>query len=69
MTLCPYCGEFQPTTGCPVPGCGGFVCPCSGRCNRAESFDPAAHAAAQAPAPPSPEARLAPEAPARAGRF
>ncbi len=44
MTLCPYCDQFQPTTGCPVPQCGGFVCPCSGRCNRQERFSPAAHA-------------------------
>ena len=48
VTLCPYCDQFQPTTRCPVPGCGGFVCPCSGRCNRAEHWDPAAHAAADA---------------------
>jgi 5-methylcytosine-specific restriction endonuclease McrA len=45
MTLCPYCGEFQATTKCLVPGCGGLVCPCSNRCNRSERFDPESHAA------------------------
>jgi hypothetical protein len=45
MTLCPYCNKFQPTTGCRVPRCGGFVCPCSGRCNREEKFSPGEHAA------------------------
>lgn len=44
MTLCPYCNQFQPTTPCTVPRCGGYVCPCSGRCNRQERFSPAAHA-------------------------
>jgi hypothetical protein len=34
MTLCPYCDTFKPTTLCLVPGCGGFVCPSDGRCNR-----------------------------------
>ncbi len=44
MTLCPYCNMFQATTNCQVPHCGGFVCPCSGRCNREEKFSPDAHA-------------------------
>ena len=44
MTLCPYSNKFQPTTRCQVPHCGGFVCPCSGRCNREEKFSPDAHA-------------------------
>jgi hypothetical protein len=43
MTLCPYCDEFQSTTPCSVPLCGGFVCPCSGRCNREERYNPLAH--------------------------
>src|SRR6266699_3218071 len=45
MTLCPYCDRFQPTTACRVPRCGGFVCPCSGRCNREEKFSTAEHIA------------------------
>ena len=45
MTLCPYCNQFQPTTNCQVPHCAGFVCPCSGRCNREEKFSPDEHAA------------------------
>jgi hypothetical protein len=53
----------------PVPGCGGFVCPCSDRCNRAESFDPAGHEAAKNPAKSGPEARLAAEMDATTGRF
>lgn len=43
MTLCPYCDQFQATTICLVPRCGGYVCPCSDRCNREEKFNPAAH--------------------------
>jgi len=49
MTLCPHCGKFQRTTRCPVPRCGGFICPCSGRCNRADHYDLATYMAADDP--------------------
>ncbi len=61
MTLCPYCNKFQPTTRCQVPHCGGFVCPCCSRCNRAEKFSPAAHAALGQQAAPHANGRLSPD--------
>jgi hypothetical protein len=48
MALCPYCDQFQPTTGgCQVPGCHGFICGSCGRCNRSDWFDATAHAKAE----------------------
>ena len=43
MTLCPYCSQFQATTICLIPRCGGYVCPICRQCNREEKFNPAAH--------------------------
>ena len=68
MTLCPYCDEFQPTTRCLAPGCGGFVCPCSGRCNREGLYEHAGQAATASAAPAGTDAGLVPDARAEARR-